>query len=515
MSKPIKKIILFLSLFILIPILFLVERGLFTFGEEERMLNDIYEGQLESILFSVNQYSEDLVRSWMIKVESELEIAKNDYTLFSKRINYLFKESRSIKGMFFLDVSTEELVAIDTLLHRESRAVAESFVFQNQKIIDRLIEYKKANYTKIRPIELTLTNTTGQYLIYILRDNLIVGFEINPKLFIEQNLAGKIQSVSRQEFAVTVFDSSNAQIIYSSFNTNDAEVRLSRQLWLIPKYSIGIAPRGRTIESLVDEKIQNNLIMISLLAVFMMAAAFWGYRNIKKEIELAQIKSDFVSNVSHELRTPLALITMFAETLSLDRVKTEEKKQEYYNIIQQETERLSKIVNKILNFSKIEAGKWKYNFVIKDLTEIVAKVYETYKFHLTNSGFEFEIETTKDLLIGNYDEETISEAVINLIDNAVKYCGDRKYVKLKTGKNTNGFFLEVIDHGIGISLEEQKKIFDKFYRVTSGEIHNTKGTGLGLTLVQHIVEAHKGSISLKSEPGNGSTFTLTFPPKKD
>jgi two-component system, OmpR family, phosphate regulon sensor histidine kinase PhoR len=241
-------------------------------------------------------------------------------------------------------------------------------------------------------------------------------------------------------------------------------------------------------------------------------AGIWiVFRNIKQEIELAQIKSDFVSNVSHELRTPLALITMFAETLDMGRVKTEEKKKEYLTIINQETNRLSRIVNKILNFSRMEAGKRTYNITESDLNEVVAGVFETYKFHLQKNGFTFRYIPGDNLPPVRIDPEAASEALINLIDNAMKYSEDVKNVSIFTGQENNYLFIEVQDKGIGISEENQKKIFDKFFRVTSGLVHNTKGTGLGLTLVKHIMDAHKGKIEVKSEPWKGSSFKLIFP----
>ena len=117
----------------------------------------------------------------------------------------------------------------------------------------------------------------------------------------------------------------------------------------------------------------------------------------------------------------------------------------------------------------------------------------------------------RELLERSFDPEAVSEAIINLIDNAVKYSTENKKIILRTGKENNNIFVEVEDNGTGISNEDQNKIFDKFYRITSGNVHNTKGTGLGLTLVKHIVDAHKGKIKLTSELGKGSTFRLTFP----
>ncbi len=235
------------------------------------------------------------------------------------------------------------------------------------------------------------------------------------------------------------------------------------------------------------------------------------FRNIKKEIQLAQIKADFVSNVSHELRTPLSLISMFAETLQMGRVKSEEKKNEYYSIIHSETSRLSGIVNKVLNFSKMEAGKRTFHMEKSDLNQVVENVFNTYKFHLQNNNFEFDYKCDGDLPPVNLDKDAVSEAIINLIDNAVKYSEENKVVILRTGEEKNYVFVEVEDKGIGISEADQKKVFEKFFRVSTGHVHNTKGTGLGLSLVKQIVDAHNGKILLSSTPGKGSRFKILLP----
>ena len=227
-------------------------------------------------------------------------------------------------------------------------------------------------------------------------------------------------------------------------------------------------------------------------------------------MELAQIKSDFVSNVSHELRTPLSLISMFAETLEMERVKTEEKKREYYTIISKEAGRLSRIVNKILSFSKIEAGKREYRFSKININTLIDDIIKTYQFHLQNNGFKFSFELDVSIPEIDIDSEAMSEAIINLLENAIKYSVDRKEITIATGKEGNSVYVEISDKGIGISEESQKKIFDKFYRVSDGLVHNTKGTGLGLTLVKHIVDAHHGEIKVKSKLNEGSTFKLIF-----
>jgi two-component system phosphate regulon sensor histidine kinase PhoR len=251
--------------------------------------------------------------------------------------------------------------------------------------------------------------------------------------------------------------------------------------------------------------------LIGLLDLILIAGAWFVYRTVRHEVELAQLKSDFVSNVSHELRTPLSLIRMFGETLQMKRLTSEEKKQEYYDTIVHETERLTRLVNNILNFSRMEAGKKEYHLVQTNLNGIVENVLKSYESHLTQHGFVVASELDRQLPDVITDTESISEALLNIIDNAVKYSDKDKSITISTGTADGMTFVEVQDHGIGIDPHHQKRIFEKFYRVSSGLVHNTKGSGLGLTLVKHIVDAHKGTVTVKSEPGKGSTFRLSFP----
>jgi two-component system phosphate regulon sensor histidine kinase PhoR len=206
---------------------------------------------------------------------------------------------------------------------------------------------------------------------------------------------------------------------------------------------------------------------------------------------------------------------MFSETLEMNRVKSDEKRQEYYSIISQEANRLGRIVNTILNFSKMEAGKRKFRFQEIGLNKIIEQMVSNYKFHLKNKNFQFNFSPGDNLPKIKIDEEAVSEAIINLIDNAVKYSDDKKEINIKTGTDYNFVFIEVSDKGIGISSEDQNKIFDKFFRVSSRLVHNAKGTGLGLTLVKHIMDAHNGKVRLKSKLGEGSTFILLFPIKQN
>ncbi len=510
MTKPIKKIGLFLILIIALPILFFGIREITSLNENESVIEEIYTNQIESILFSINQYSEDIIRSWGMHLEGITEEGLQNGDKLEKKLTQLFNNNASLNYIFITDSMLTNKFFIDRKGLQKPHTNISHLLKGNQQPINRLYRYKENGFTKFEPASLSIDRGT-QFLIFILDNKQICVFAIDKQKFVEQNLSSKIQSVARNEFIVAVIDSISNQNIYSTEILQDRTFEQRKSLWLLPEYSLGIMLKGQTIDSLVKQRSSLNLYLIIGLSILMLLVALWGYRNIKHEVELAQIKNDFVSNVSHELRTPLALINMFAETLTLGRVSSDEKRNEYYNIIQSEAERLSKIVNKILSFSKIEAGKWKYNFVKTDINLLTEKIYNSYKYHLENSGFQFLYKPFTETLAAKIDSEAVSEAVINLIDNSIKYSDKVKKVVLITGRTKNAIYIEIEDSGLGISKDDQKKIFDKFYRSSSGNIHNTKGTGLGLTLVKYIMDAHKGEIKLTSEPEKGSRFSLFFP----
>jgi signal transduction histidine kinase len=232
---------------------------------------------------------------------------------------------------------------------------------------------------------------------------------------------------------------------------------------------------------------------------------------VSKEIAVAKLKSDFVSNVSHELRTPLALIRLYAETLELGRISTKEKKHQYYRIIRKESERLTALINNILDFSRIEAGRKEYEFRETDIADLVRNTLDSYRYQIEQQGFELEEAIDTELPAVRIDREAIARALVNLVNNALKYSQDQKYIGVKLYRENGSVKLEVADHGIGIARRDQTKIFEKFYRAGDPLVHNTKGSGLGLSLVRHITEAHGGEIEVESSPGAGSKFIMSLP----
>jgi len=275
--------------------------------------------------------------------------------------------------------------------------------------------------------------------------------------------------------------------------------------------TLAIKLHGTTLASLGEHFVHTSFLVLGGLSLFLAGGVLLTYRNVMKEMALARLKSDFVSNVSHELRTPLSLIRLYAETLEMGRLSSREKYQEYYCIIRKESERLTALINNILDFSRIEAGGKEYDFRETDIGELAHNTLESYRYQIEQHGFALEEEISDDVPRIRIDREAIARSLLNLVNNALKYSQNEKYLGVKLYRDNGSVKLEVTDHGIGIPPGEQQKIFEKFYRVGNPLVHNTKGSGLGLSLVRHIVRAHGGEVSVESAPGQGSKFIIALP----
>jgi signal transduction histidine kinase len=235
------------------------------------------------------------------------------------------------------------------------------------------------------------------------------------------------------------------------------------------------------------------------------------WRDFSRELAVAEMKSHFAASVSHELKTPLTAIRMFAEALAMGVKKQPEEQRDYLQTIISESERLSRLLNNVLDFSKIEQGIRTYSFESISLEDVIQAAAMAMAFPMDQKGFNLNVEVEEGIPRIRADKDALEQAVLNLLHNALKYSGESREIALNLHRKDNTAWIDVVDHGIGISEENRNRIFGKFFRVPGVENQRIPGTGLGLTIVSHIAEAHGGRIEVVSQPGKGSTFSILIP----
>ncbi len=231
----------------------------------------------------------------------------------------------------------------------------------------------------------------------------------------------------------------------------------------------------------------------------------------EKSDELNRLKTEFISTVSHELRTPMSSIQGLAEILQSGRIKSREQREKYLDLMASESGRLSRFLHNVLDYGRIEQQAKGYHFQRTCLQDVVREAVDVFGPMMESQGFKLSLRLPERPVELEIDVDAVKQALINLIDNAMKYSSERKMIDIELTDNERAVEVRVRDEGIGISPDEQKKIFDKFYRVPDASRMSPKGAGLGLKIVRHIMQGHKGDISVDSETGKGSTFRLIFP----
>ncbi len=349
----------------------------------------------------------------------------------------------------------------------------------------------------------------------------VAGMFLNEEVFINDYLSQAIKESLPQGFpeeyqdvVVTVVDlKRDHKLVFANQPFQGQQYDVG---WPIPfifkDWFLGIRMRHMTEEQWSRRNFIVNLSVSALAALALIGGIVLALRAASRAMKLSQMKADFVSNVSHELRTPLASIRVFGEFLKLGRVKEPGKIREYGEYIETESRRLTQLINNILDFSKIESGQKTYHFEQTSVEHVVSDTLKTFEVVLEQNGFTVNLERpSRPLTPVVIDPDAIAQAFINLLDNAVKYSGDSRQIEVKLAEQDDFATISVIDHGIGIASEEREKVFEKFYRVGNALVHDVKGSGLGLSIVKHIIEAHHGKVTVESELGRGSAFIIHLP----
>ncbi len=251
-------------------------------------------------------------------------------------------------------------------------------------------------------------------------------------------------------------------------------------------------------------------IFIAIVAILAFGL-FFTLQTVNNELHLSKMKSYFMSTVSHEFKSPLTSIRQMAEMLVHGRVPTPERQQKYFTTILQQSERLSHLIDNILDFSKMEEGQKVFHFEKADIIPVVKDIVESFQNQTASQGFNISLSIPEPLPEMVFDREAMEQVMNNLLDNACKYSGGSRKIEVDLLTKGSWVIIDVRDYGIGIRKEDQDKIFSRFYRAGEELTQTVKGSGIGLTIVKQIVEAHNGTIDVESEPGKGSIFRIRLP----
>jgi signal transduction histidine kinase len=264
----------------------------------------------------------------------------------------------------------------------------------------------------------------------------------------------------------------------------------------------------------LDELANRRRLLLTGLAIMVslvMAGGYFVVRAVSREFAVSQLQSDFVSAVSHEFRTPLTSLRQFTDLLNDDPDLPPAKRRTFYQAQARATERLQRLVESLLDFGRMEAGARPYRLERLSIAPLVRGIIEDFRRDGAPDGFIVDASISEDSGTVDVDPEALARAIWNLLDNAVKYSGASRTVSVNVGAQDSSVAIRVSDRGLGIPRHEQDEIFKKFVRGTASRAHGIKGTGIGLAMVRHIVDAHGGTVRVESAPGEGSIFTIVLP----
>jgi signal transduction histidine kinase len=345
-----------------------------------------------------------------------------------------------------------------------------------------------------------------------------VGIRIKRNVLTDKTLVILKESQPNEEIRVALVDAEGRILAPEELSTATSVLSksFSRFQELAKGTKLALVTEGENpIEAISSKSLIIYYVLLGSVIVLIALGIVFILRDISREEQISVIKSEFIANVSHEIKTPIATIRTLSENLNEGWVTGEGKQREYFHLIAREAERLTHLVENILDFSRIERAKKNYRMESASIGEVTKKAVERFRFLVGDQGVKIKESIENNLPMFMLDIESYEQALLNLLDNAVKYSVGDKLIEVSARLQTDNIIVEVSDHGIGISRKDCEKIFEKFFRSPMPDGRKIPGSGIGLTLVKDIIESHGGTIEVKSEIGKGSTFKLSFPLSKE
>ena len=502
-----------LALAIVPAVAFAVLQGLVQ-SESEAQLAEIRDGQLDGLLFSVNQSAWDVASSWAEQLAwIRAEGAPTD--LLPGPVMEFLTERPGVRAVVVADtaLATQQVLTLPGEAADTTLVLAEAIGLPS---IRRLVAQNQQGYRKLEPATLP----GGRLGLVFVADGAssrdaigpprVLCMVIDPDPFVSAVVMPKLREVGRGGVALGVFRGGEP---VGTTDLDWTDVERQRPLWLLPATSVGARAGAGSVEEALQRRAFQSLVLFGGVTLVLGAGAWFAWRGVRREVEVARLREDFVSNVSHELRTPLALIRMYAESLAEGRVP-DDRKPRYYATLVAEAERLSRLVGNVLQFNRFERGTVQIAREPLDLGALVEEIAERYRAVVEREGCTLTVRPADGPLPVLGDRDALAESLVNLLDNAVKY-GGAGPVEVSVRAEGSFAVAEVADRGPGIPVADRERVFDPFVRVqpesADGLVHTAKGTGLGLALVRRIAVAHGGTAAVRAREGGGSVFQIALP----
>lgn len=440
-------------------------------------------------------------------------------------INYLIL----LGVLSLLVIVTLQVIWLNKTLDIQTTSIA----IQNKEDSLRLVNFSEKTHAALRDVLADIAERRGETIqnfdaVRQERTNYFV-VDINDELhpFYLQNLLNKefYNYNVNQDFQYGIYDCFSDSIVYGNlirYNKNVTNDEGADTTVRTPSAGLSWKKDGHYFTiyfpNISTNKVAGNVelfapwIYILLIVILIFVFFIFALSIIIKQRKLSETRSDFINNMTHELKTPISTIGLSSEMLLKNDLSGDpERIKRYASIINKENKRLENQVERVLNVAKLDKDKVVLKKSTINIHEILQEVKDNFEFNQSEKGgdFSMELNATDDAI--RADEVHISNVLYNLIDNAIKYCEVEPKIRISTKNDQNFLIITIVDNGIGIPREDINSIFDKFFRVHTGNRHDVKGFGLGLYYVKLIVEAHKGSVNVKSVLGKGTTFTLKVP----
>jgi signal transduction histidine kinase len=455
--------------------------------------------KINMVLGEIDEMKDNARRSLELLLHPPCEYDVDQFDLFYGSFSEIIDETDPVIDSLFREIDTQRARTeyLTRMITDPDQDLTDKADSRNGMVV------KPVNTAELAAVSLSWNNNDGT------QTDMVIDFPA----FLLSNPEKLIRKLDPESSLNVKIEDNNGMLVFS-MGVDNAET-----YWLsftfpenMPRFRLLLSEnRPGFLTTLLKAGSGLYLFIFILIALLMVLGFVFTLYTLNVELRLNKLKSEFISNVSHELKSPLTSIRMMTEMLHHNRVETEERKSAYYSAMLEESEHLSHLIDNILDFSRMDDERKKYDFKDLDMDELLVKFLESTRERLPASSFDIRYSSPDRVPVIQADRDSMLQVFYNLIDNAIKFSGSSRQIDVSLSSGDEELLFCVKDYGIGISAKDQERIFDRFYRSDETQKRGIRGSGIGLTIVRKIIEAHNGVIEVESEADKGSRFTVKIP----